>query len=82
LLQQAFDHLAAHKVVLGPATDGGYYLLGLTQLYPPLFQNKKWSTHTVFADTMNDLAAMQVTPFLLPTLSDVDELTDVPAAWL
>jgi glycosyltransferase A (GT-A) superfamily protein (DUF2064 family) len=68
--------------VLGPATDGGYYLLGLTHIYPALFQNKNWSTHTVLADTLHDLEMMQVTPFLLPTLSDVDELKDVPPAWL
>jgi rSAM/selenodomain-associated transferase 1 len=82
LLQQAFARLAEYPVVLGPATDGGYYLLGLTHLYPALFQNKNWSTHTVLADTLHDLEMMQVTPFLLPTLSDVDELKDVPPAWL
>lgn len=82
LLQQAFDALHKSSVLIGPATDGGYYLLGLTELLPSLFQNKSWSTGTVLADTLRDLHHLQRTPVLLPRLSDVDEITDVPAGWL
>jgi rSAM/selenodomain-associated transferase 1 len=81
-VQQAFDLLNEYDIVTGPAADGGYYLLGMKNLHPDLFQNKKWSTGTVFADTMQDIERLQLKHAVLPVLSDVDELKDVPAGWL
>src|SRR5687768_12779189 len=43
LIDEAFDALDHHDVVLGPAEDGGYYLLGIKKMYPDIFQNKTWS---------------------------------------
>ncbi|WP_411028909.1 TIGR04282 family arsenosugar biosynthesis glycosyltransferase [Spongiimicrobium sp. 3-5] len=54
-LQEAFDHLDQHDYVLGPALDGGYYLLGMTVFTPALFENKAWGQETVLADTLEDL---------------------------
>ena len=45
-LEQAFNVLNNHEIVIGPAEDGGYYLLGMKQLHPKLFKNKNWGTAT------------------------------------
>lgn len=76
-LQDAFFKLKSHNFVIGPAKDGGYYLLGLQQLEATIFQNKKWSTPTVFSDTIADIEALGKTYALLPVLSDVDEVEDL-----
>ena len=79
-LRQAFALLAEHDVVLGPATDGGYYLLGLRQPQPELFQNKEWSTATVLTDTVADAHRLSRRVALLPELRDVDTAADL-AVW-
>jgi rSAM/selenodomain-associated transferase 1 len=79
-LTQAFALLETHEVVLGPATDGGYYLLGLRQPQPELFQNKAWSTKSVLTDTMADARRLGLRVALLPELRDVDTAADL-AAW-
>ncbi len=79
LLEQAFDKLQKHDVVIGPAVDGGYYLLGMKKLHQAFFRNKRWSTAQVFADTMEDVAQLQLTCFLLPRLTDVDHEEDLGA---
>ena len=80
LLRQAFDLLATHDLVAGPATDGGYYLLGMKELHHPLFTGKQWSTATVLADTLADAARLGLRAAQLPTLTDVDAAPDL-AAW-
>ncbi|MEJ2278029.1 MAG: TIGR04282 family arsenosugar biosynthesis glycosyltransferase [Candidatus Lokiarchaeota archaeon] len=77
ILTLAFDQLKSHDIVLGPAKDGGYYLLGLKKFYPQLFENKEWSTSTVFMDTLNDVKRLDLSIFLLPTLSDIDNVYDL-----
>jgi rSAM/selenodomain-associated transferase 1 len=79
-LTQAFALLETHDVVLGPATDGGYYLLGLRQPQPELFQHKAWSTDSVLADTLADARRLGLRVALLPALRDVDTAADL-AAW-
>ncbi|MCC3152456.1 TIGR04282 family arsenosugar biosynthesis glycosyltransferase [Hymenobacter sp. BT770] len=79
-LTEAFALLSQHDVVLGPATDGGYYLLGLRQPQPELFQNKAWSTETVLADTVADARRLGRRVALLPELHDVDTAEDL-ATW-
>lgn len=80
LLHQAFDYLKTHDLVLGPAADGGYYLLGLNKLQPDLFTNKDWSTATVLPDTLADAARLGLRVAQLPTLHDVDSAQDL-ATW-
>jgi rSAM/selenodomain-associated transferase 1 len=80
LLRQAFDHLASHDLVLGPAHDGGYYLLGMNSLHPALFEHKSWSTATVLPDTLADSARLGLRVALLPALHDVDSAQDL-ATW-
>ncbi|MGY3051938.1 rSAM/selenodomain-associated transferase 1 [Pedobacter sp. UYEF25] len=78
----AFEMLSTHQMVIGPAEDGGYYLLGMTKLYPEVFENKIWSTDQIAAQTIQDARKMGVKFSLLTTLSDVDEFDDLAKSGL
>lgn len=78
ILEDAFQNLKSHDVVIGPARDGGYYLLGMKKLHAQFFQNKEWSTSTVFNDTMTDVKNLHLSSYVLPRISDVDEEKDLP----
>lgn len=55
-VSNAFNRLKQHDYVIGPAEDGGYYLLGMTKFTPELFQSKNWGgSDSVLTDTLNDL---------------------------
>lgn len=79
-LATAFDSLGHYRATLGPANDGGYYLLGLTQPAPTLFRDIAWGTNTVFAESLQILERMEMPPFLLERLDDVDRPDDL-ATW-
>ncbi len=81
LLGRAFALLDGHEAVLGPARDGGYYLLGLRRPVPEVFQGIAWSTAEVLAATVARLREMGIEPALLETLGDVDEAADLPPGW-
>lgn len=81
IINQAFEALKTHEVVIGPALDGGYYLLGMKHLHAPLFQNKRWSTAHVFPDTIFDVERLHLRHALLPYLSDIDEVEDLQNNW-
>lgn len=74
-LRKAFEKLEHHDVVVGPAADGGYYLLGLKKRNPLLFCNKKWGTSTVLKDTLSDLQNSNIS--LLEELNDIDIYSDL-----
>lgn len=76
LLEQAFAELDTHEIVVGPATDGGYYLLGLRHPQPTLFADMTWSTEHVLRDTLARAQVQGLTPARLPERSDVDYLED------
>lgn len=80
LFLAAAEALAERDCVIGPASDGGYYLIGLNRPLPFLFEDMEWSTDRVFAETMARLAQAQVAPAVLPELADVDEPEDL-ASW-
>ena len=61
------------RIVLGPATDGGYYLLGLKQPHPKLFEAIAWSTDQVFAQTCGRAAELSLDVLFLPEWEDVDD---------
>ena len=84
IIEKAFKELQTHEVVIGPALDGGYYLLGMNHLHPELFENKRWSTEHVFPDTLYDIERLHLSHTLLPSLQDVDHLEDLddPGQWL
>lgn len=77
LLQTGFKALATQNLVLGPANDGGYYLIGLNRLFPELFQGIRWGTSTVFSQTLSIAQHLSLSTHLLPTLSDVDRPEDL-----
>ena len=53
IIEDAFLALNSHDVVLGPASDGGYYLIGMQQFTPEIFQNITWSTEQVLQQTID-----------------------------
>jgi len=77
ILENAFMALNNLDIVIGPATDGGYYLLGMKKEYPFLFQNIEWSTHRVLQQTIDCCNKNRLSYFLLPELSDIDEEKDL-----
>jgi rSAM/selenodomain-associated transferase 2/rSAM/selenodomain-associated transferase 1 len=82
LVARAFSALEGHDVVLGPAHDGGYWLLGLTRPRPALFERIRWSTARVLDETLERARALGLRVHLLPTLRDVDHQSDVPPGLL
>lgn len=77
ILAEAFQFLSQRDLVLGPATDGGYYLIGLRRFIPQLFTGITWSTSEVFRETLEIAAKLNLRVGLLPTLSDVDRPEDI-----
>ena len=77
IIQKAFEVLRKYDAVIGPAKDGGYYILGMSAFNSALFANKKWSTHTVARDTIQDFKTYKMSYEILPTLSDVDTAEDL-----
>jgi rSAM/selenodomain-associated transferase 1 len=78
ILAAAFQELDQHQVVLGPAADGGYYLIGMKQMLPELFFGMAWSTETVFSKTLAVLQRAGISYSLLPELCDLDSAEDLP----
>jgi rSAM/selenodomain-associated transferase 1 len=76
---QALGLLARHDVVLGPALDGGYYLVGLNRDLSELFAGIPWSTDQVLARTKEKADSLGLTTGLLPAWRDVDTIEDLHA---
>ncbi len=80
LMQQAFGLLNQHDLVLGPAQDGGYYLIGLRRHLPELFCNITWSSERVLQQTVEIASGLGLSVAYLETLADVDRPEDL-AVW-
>lgn len=80
VLRAARDTLETDPMVIGPASDGGYYLLGFRDPAPFAFEGMEWSTAEVFAETLKRFVAQGIRPAVLPELSDVDTPDDL-AHW-
>jgi rSAM/selenodomain-associated transferase 1 len=76
-LSMAFEQLTETDVVLGPTTDGGYYLIGVKQPQPRLLRQVQMSTSHVLADTLALAKASGLSVSLLPTWYDVDTIADL-----
>jgi glycosyltransferase A (GT-A) superfamily protein (DUF2064 family) len=63
---------AGDRIVLGPATDGGYYLIGMKRPHPRLFEDIAWSTDRVFSQTLKRAEALGLSVIELPAWYDVD----------
>lgn len=77
MITNAFKQLTMHDAVIGPAVDGGYYLLGMNKLYSEVFKNKRWSTASVCADTILNFKNLKLRFSKLETLSDIDDENDL-----
>jgi len=82
LIHQAFTALGRRDVVLGPALDGGYYLIGLAAPQAALFRGISWSTGTVAAQTGTRAHSLGLSCHLLRPLRDVDTARDARAVGL
>ncbi|HTG01053.1 MAG TPA: TIGR04282 family arsenosugar biosynthesis glycosyltransferase [Nitrospirota bacterium] len=79
MLEHALHELDSHDTIIGPALDGGYYLIGFTEkgFERAVFQNMTWSTDTVFEETMRRLAKSGHKVSVLPQLRDIDRKEDM-----
>src|SRR6185436_9582765 len=73
-IDEAFQKLTRYSAVLGPAGDGGYYLLGLSKFEPAIFENIDWGTDMVFQQSIQRLKSAGISYDLLPRWEDVDDL--------
>ena len=72
---EAFDFLNENDTVIGPAKDGGYYLLGMKNMHSKVFKNKEWGTSTVLENTLSDLKDSTIS--MLKELNDIDTFEDM-----
>lgn len=82
IIIKAYQLLQTKNLVIGPSTDGGYYLLGMMELLPSIFENKSWSTASVFATTIQEIQSAGKEYVLLPMLSDIDTNADLQRYYL
>src|SRR5437867_3767676 len=75
-ITDAFHALRSCDIVLGPSSDGGYYLLGMNDPTKDVFDDIAWSTHTVFADTIARIKQLGLAYHALPVLADIDTEDD------
>jgi len=74
-VDDAFQLLETNELVIGPAKDGGYYLLGMKNLHLDVFKNKDWGTSTVFKETIKDIQKRNYA--LMEELNDIDTFEDI-----
>lgn len=77
IILQAFKELDYADVVIGPAIDGGYYLIGMKRPFPELFQGIPWSTEDVFSETVRIINSLCKSYRIVPALSDIDTIEDL-----
>ncbi|MFM7363381.1 MAG: TIGR04282 family arsenosugar biosynthesis glycosyltransferase [Cuspidothrix sp.] len=82
ILVTAFEKLKNFNLVLGPALDGGYYLIGLQQPRPELFTNIPWGTDQVLMETLKIATSGDLSIYSLPPLADIDRPEDLKTTGL
>jgi uncharacterized protein len=80
-VREALESLDDHDVAVGPATDGGYYLIALKRPAPELFRGIGWSGPDVLARTLDRAAQRALSVRVLRTIGDVDTIEDLAAEW-
>ena len=78
-VEEAFTSLKKKDAVIGPALDGGYYLIGFKDktFSPQVFEGMAWGTETVFGETMNILKKLMQNVHTLPYRRDIDTIEDL-----
>jgi len=80
-VRDALESLDEHDVALGPATDGGYYLIALKGPEPELFRGIRWSSPDVLTGTLERAARRGLGVRVLRTIGDIDTVEDLAAEW-
>ena len=79
-LKAGLQALKQNEVVFGPAIDGGYYLIGMTKMNDPVFDNKPWSQPNLLKLTLSELEQKNISYTLLEALNDIDTFKDLEAS--
>jgi len=79
IINDAYDKLSTYDTVIGPSEDGGYYLIGFRKdtFFKNCFKGIKWSTDSVFKETIAILEKKHMNSYILPTLNDIDTMDDL-----
>ncbi|MEQ8625234.1 MAG: TIGR04282 family arsenosugar biosynthesis glycosyltransferase [Vicingaceae bacterium] len=77
IIDEAFEALDKNDLVIGPANDGGYYLLGMKKLTPELFESVAWSTDAVLSETLKRAKELELKVKCLQELIDIDNIDDL-----
>jgi len=77
IIKSAFEMLEENDIVVGPAKDGGYYLLGMKEFFPQLFEGKEYSTDSVLNELLQEAEELELSVHQLPILNDIDTLDDL-----
>lgn len=80
-LLKAIEAIKQHPMIIAPAEDGGYGLIGMQSPVPEVFDGVTWSSEYVLAETLQNAGEINLRPFLLPEIWDVDEAVDLDR-WL
>lgn len=81
MVSKAFSNLDNYDLILGPSTDGGYYLIGLKESHQELFKDINWGTNIVLQQTLLKSRNNNLSVFQLDTMSDIDTYSDVIQLW-
>ncbi|HZI00756.1 MAG TPA: TIGR04282 family arsenosugar biosynthesis glycosyltransferase, partial [Flavisolibacter sp.] len=81
IIKEAYQLLQHYELTIGPATDGGYYLLGMKKELKEVFSGIEWSTEKVLDQTLKLMETKRYSYTLLHQLNDVDTIDDVPEIW-
>ena len=78
-LREAVDALDTHDAVMGPAKDGGYYLIGFRDesFLPRIFEDMAWGTKVVLDQTLSELKDNNRRVYILPVWNDIDTVEDL-----
>ncbi|MEZ4688804.1 MAG: TIGR04282 family arsenosugar biosynthesis glycosyltransferase [Ignavibacteria bacterium] len=77
IINEAFKKLLEFDIVIGPARDGGYYLIGMKESLSQIFENMKWSNEQVLSNTIERIGLLNKSYYLLEELADVDMEEDL-----
>jgi len=80
-LSEAMSSLDQFDLIIGPARDGGYYLIGMKKSYPELFHHINWGTDAVFRQTIAIAKQLGLKFYVLQERTDIDTIEDIPAGW-
>jgi rSAM/selenodomain-associated transferase 1 len=77
IITESYKHLEAYDLVIGPAMDGGYYLIGMKSYYASLFEDIEWSSEKVLSQTIEKAKSLKLNVKLMTELSDIDNEDDL-----